>query len=97
MSGIQTIPKGDVREIRVERTRRSKAGAVVGATAGIVVGMLTAPSWMMKQCGGNCGDEGFMLGVSLVGLPVAGALVGSLPREEEVIVYRSAADAADGR
>ena len=67
----------------------TKVGAAVGATAGIVVGMLTAPYWMMKQCGRSCGDEGFMLGVSLVGLPVAGALVGYMPRGEEVVVYRS--------
>lgn len=86
---LQTIPRGDVREIRIERTRGSKVGAAAGATAGIVVGLLTAPYWMMKQCGGSCGDEQLMLGVSLVGLPLAGALVGYMPGREEVIVYRA--------
>jgi hypothetical protein len=85
---LQTIPRGDVREIRFERTRGSKVGAIAGATAGIVAGLLTAPYWMMKQCGGSCSDEQFMLGVSLVGLPLAGALVGYMPRGEEVVVYR---------
>lgn len=94
---LQTIPRGGVREIRMERTGGSKVGAAVGATAGIVAGLLTAPYWMMKPCGGSCSDEQFMLGVSLVGLPIAGALVGYLPRPEEVIVYRSPAGAADGR
>jgi hypothetical protein len=86
---LQTIPRGDVREIRIERAGGSRAGAAVGATAGIVVGLMTAPYWMMRQCGGSCGDEQFMLGVSLVGLPVAGALVGYTPRREEMIVYRA--------
>ena len=85
---LQTIPRSAVREIRLERKRGSKVGAAVGATAGIVAGLLTAPYWMMKQCNGSCGDEQFMLGVSLVGLPVAGALVGYLPRGEEVVVCR---------
>ena len=89
---LQTIPRGDVREIRIERTRGSKVGAAVGATAGLVAGILTAPDWMMKQCGGSCGDEQFMLGVSLVGLPIAGALTGYLPHKEEVIVYQSSGD-----
>jgi hypothetical protein len=86
---VQTIPRSAVREIRLERTGGSKVGAAVGATAGIVAGLLTAPYWMMKPCNGSCGDEQLMLGVSLVGLPVAGALVGYLPRGEEVVVYRS--------
>ena len=86
---LQTIPRGDVPEIRIERTRGSKVGAAAGATAGIVAGLLTAPYWMMKQCGGSCGDEQLMLGVSLVGLPLAGALVGYMPGREEVIVYRA--------
>jgi hypothetical protein len=60
-----------------------------GATAGAVAGLLTAPYWMMKQCGSSCGDEQFMLSASLVGLPVAGALVGYQPHRSEVIVYRS--------
>jgi hypothetical protein len=88
---VQTIPRSAVREIRLERTRGSKIGAAVGATAGTVAGLLTAPYWMMKQCNGSCGDEQFMLGASLVGLPVAGALVGYWPRGEEVVVYRSSA------
>lgn len=46
-------------------------------------------SWMMKQCRGSCGDEQFMLGVSLVGLPVAGALVRYRPGTEQVVVYRA--------
>jgi hypothetical protein len=86
---LQTIPRSAVREIRLERKRGSKVGAAVGATAGIVAGLLTAPYWMMKQCNGSCSDEQFMVGVSLVGLPVAGALVGYMPRGEEVVVYRS--------
>lgn len=86
---LQTIPRGAVREIRLERKRGSKVGAAVGATAGIVAGLLTAPYWMMKQCNGSCSDEQFMAGVSLVGLPVAGALVGYMPRGEEAVVYRS--------
>lgn len=86
---LQTIPRRAVREIRLERQRGSKVGAAVGATAGIVAGLLTAPYWMMKQCNGSCGDEQFMLGVSLVGLPIAGAVVGYMPRGEEVVVYRS--------
>lgn len=86
---LQTIARSNVREIRIERTRGSKVGAIAGATAGIVAGIVTAPYWMMKPCGGSCGDEQFMLGVSLVGLPVAGALVGYLPRGEEVVVYRT--------
>jgi hypothetical protein len=86
---LQTIPRSAVREIRLERKRGSKVGAAVGATAGIVAGLLTAPYWMMKQCNGSCSDEQFMLGVSLVGLPVAGALVGYMPRGQDVVVYRS--------
>jgi hypothetical protein len=86
---LQTVRRGDVREIRIEHARGSKVGAAVGATAGIVVGLLTAPYWMMKQCGGSCSDEQFMVGVSLVGFPVAGALVGYMPRKEDVIVYRA--------
>jgi hypothetical protein len=88
---LQTIPRSAVREIRLERTRGSKVGAAVGAAAGIVAGLLTAPYWMMKQCNGSCGDEQFMLGVSLVGLPVAGALVGYMARREDVVVYRASA------
>jgi hypothetical protein len=53
------------------------------------VGLVLAPYWMMKPCGGSCGDERFMLGASFVGLPVAGALVGYQSKQDEVIVYRS--------
>ena len=85
---LQTIPRGEVREIRLQRTRGSKIGAVAGAAAGVAVGLALAPYWMMKPCGGSCDDERFMFGASLVGLPIGGALVGYLPRHEEVIVYR---------
>lgn len=86
---LQTVPRGEVREIRLQRTRGSTLGAVVGAAAGAAAGLVLAPYWMMKPCGGSCGDERFMLGASFVGLPVVGALVGYQSKQDEVIVYRS--------
>lgn len=86
---LQTIPRGEVHEIRLQRTRGSTLGAVAGAAAGVAAGLVLAPYWMMKPCGGGCADERFMLAASLVGLPVGGALVGYTPRQDQVIVYRS--------
>ena len=84
---LQAIPRHAVREVRLERTQGSKVGAIAGATAGVVGGLLLAPHWMMKPCGGSCGDEQLMLTASLVGLPVAGAVAGYQPRRSEVVVY----------
>jgi len=84
---LQTIPRDRVRDITIVRTRGSSVGAVAGAAGGIVAGLLTAPYLMMKPCGATCADERFLLPAALVGLPVAGALIGYQPRQSEVVVY----------
>ena len=86
---LQTIPRQDVREIRIRRVHGSTWGAIGGATAGVFGALALAPMLMMKPCGGSCSDERFLLSASLVGLPVGGALLGYMPQRHDLIVYRS--------
>lgn len=71
------IARDDVREIRRWTGRRgSKLGAVIGAGGGVFLGYVWAVALATKQCGGSCADEKLLMGVSLVGFPVAGGLAG---------------------
>jgi hypothetical protein len=54
----------------------SVPGAIVGAGAGFLLGFFTAAGLAYKDCGGGCGDEQFLMGVSLVGMPIGGAVLG---------------------
>jgi hypothetical protein len=71
------IPRADVTEIRQSTRRRgSPLGAVIGAAGGFLIGYVSAVALAQKECGGSCTDEKILIGVSLVGLPVAGGLLG---------------------
>jgi hypothetical protein len=70
----------------------SVPGAIVGAGAGLLLGFFTAAGLAYKDCGGGCGGEQFLMGVSLVGMPIGGAVLGyKLPggkREMKTIYLR---------
>lgn len=71
------IPRADVSEIKQWTGRRgSPLGAVIGAAGGLVLGFGVAIALADKQCGGSCADERILVGVSLVGIPIAGGLLG---------------------
>lgn len=76
------LSRDEVLEIRGNEKRGSTGrrgsvlGAVAGASGGGVLGFFGAVSLMFKPCGGSCDDEKALMGLSLVGLPIAGGLLG---------------------
>jgi hypothetical protein len=68
--------RADVAEVRDLTRRGSKRNAVIGAGAGAFLGYLIALNVAFRDCGGGCGDERALIGVALVGTPVAGGLLG---------------------
>jgi hypothetical protein len=56
--------------------KRGIIGAVVGAAAGAVLGVGRALTYATRECGSRCADERAMIGVSLIGIPVAGGFAG---------------------
>lgn len=71
------IPRDDVNEIRRWTGRRgSLAGAAIGAGSGFLLGYVSAINLAYRDCGGGCVDEGFLIGLSIVGMPIVGGLVG---------------------
>lgn len=74
---IERVPRPQVLEVRAAtHLRGSRVGAVIGGAAGGVLGFLTAINLAFRDCGGDCGDDKLLIGLSLVGMPVGGALVG---------------------
>jgi hypothetical protein len=71
------IPRTDINEIRQWMGRRgSRLGAIIGAAGGFGLGFASALALSYKQCGGSCADERILIGASLVGMPIAGGLLG---------------------
>lgn len=72
-----TVRRAAVVEVTARVVKRgSKLGAVVGVGSGAFLGFLTALTLSDRDCGGNCSDEKFLMGVSLIGIPVAGGILG---------------------
>lgn len=69
---------------------RSGKGAVLGAAVGATLGVLSALHFAYKDCGGNCVDEGIMIYVSVIGMPVGGGIAGyyGLGHRGPGVVYR---------
>lgn len=89
---VERIRRSDVREIRgPERTRGSVVGAIGGAAGGFLLGGFFAVNLAFKDCGGSCSDEKALIGLSLVGLPIIGGVLGyrAFGRKTADVIYRA--------
>ena len=73
---LKAEASGEAPAAAARQSKRGVIGAVIGAAAGAVLGVGLAVSYATRNCGSSCGDERAMIWVSLVGIPVAGALAG---------------------
>jgi hypothetical protein len=62
--------------VAARNSKRGVIGAVIGAAAGAVLGVGLAIEYATRDCGSSCSDERAMIGVSLIGIPIAGGLAG---------------------
>jgi hypothetical protein len=69
-------PHHDAPAAAARRSNRGVIGAVIGAAAGAVLGVGLAIGYATRECGSSCSDERAMVGVSLIGIPIAGGLAG---------------------
>ena len=69
--------------------RKQKIFSGIGLSLGIFVGVPLAASLAFKQCDGGCADEGAGIIAALIGIPVAGALIGRrmAGSGERVLIY----------
>lgn len=87
---VPTLKQADIAEVQ-RRTRGSWLGGILGGAAGGVLGVGIAVGIATEdQCGQSCADEKFRAGLALVGLPIAGALLGAklMPRRAWTTIYR---------
>lgn len=76
-TGVLRVARDEVMEVKRWVGRKGPvAGAAIGAGGGLLLGFFTAAALAYKDCGGGCGDEQFLMGVSLVGMPIGGAVLG---------------------
>jgi hypothetical protein len=99
---VQRAPREDVREIRVAGKRKGNKrmaaiGAAVGAGAGLLVGAFVGLSMGDKDCRSSCTDERVLVGLSVVGLPIAFGLLGYYGGGHTVggMIYRAPPAAGD--
>jgi len=96
---VQRTPREDVREIRVAGKRKgNKLLAAVGAGAGLLVGAYVGLSMADKYCGNSCSDEKALVGLSVIGLPIALGVLGYYGGSHTVggMIYRAPPSAGDG-
>ncbi len=88
---LTMMPVSDV--ARIWRTRRvgSASLAAAGAAGGVFLGLLSAAHLAFSPCGGSCADEAFLMGVSLVGIPVGLGVLGYKASQHDVeeTIYRA--------
>jgi hypothetical protein len=91
---IETIARSDIAEItRSATVNRGPAagGAIAGALGGLLAGFYLAAGLAYSQCHGSCTKNESLMGLSLVGLPIAGGWLGyhALGHKAEVVIYRA--------
>jgi hypothetical protein len=101
--GVQRTPREDVREIRVPgqrkgNTRMAAVGAAVGAGIGLLVGAYVGLSMADKYCGSSCSDEKALVGLSVIGPPIALGVLGYYRGSRTVggMIYRAPPATGDG-
>jgi len=89
---VQAIPRIDVAEVKRKVTRGSAPGAIGGAAGGFLIGWaLAVHLGLSVQCQPNCGAVEAGIALSLVGLPIAGGILGyhAFARTTEEVIYRT--------
>ena len=88
---VLTFRRSDVLQVRSRERRGSGWGALAGGYVGFVAGARAAVSLGFKQCGRSCSDEGALMVLSLIGLPIASGFAGYhlAAHTVDVIVYRT--------
>ena len=95
---VQRTPREDVSEIRVAGHRKgNKRLAAVGAGAGFLVGAYIGLSMADNYCGSSCSDEKVLVGLSVIGLPIALGLLGYYVDSHTIggMLYRAHPPAGD--
>jgi hypothetical protein len=88
---VERVMRSEVREVSSRgRTGGSVVGATVGAAGGLLLGGLLALNLAYKQCGGSCNDEKALIGLSLIGLPIASGVLGhrAFGRKTTDVIYK---------
>jgi len=88
---VKRIPRPEIVVSTTPPQRRgSLIGTAIGAGGGFVLGFVSALHLAYKQCNGSCSDEKALMGLSLVGLPIAGGMLGyrANPRTTQDVIYR---------
>jgi hypothetical protein len=91
---VETIAGSDVAEItRFGTVNRGPAagGAIAGALAGFLAGYHQAAGLANSPCHGSCVTTGWLVGLSLVGFPLAGGWLGyhAFAHKAEAVIYRA--------
>jgi hypothetical protein len=91
---VERSPRADILRVALPPERRgSWLGALIGGVAGGVLGFGVALGiGMENQCGSSCADEEALMGLSAVGLPIAGGWLGyhAITRTTQRVVYEDA-------
>ena len=88
---VLTFRRSDVLQVRSRERRGSGWGALAGGFVGFVVGVQAGLALGLKQCGRSCSDEGVLMTLSFIGLPIATGVAGYhlATHTVDVIVYRA--------
>ena len=89
---VRVIPRADVVQVSRYERRGSGWGALAGGLGGFLVGLRVGAPLAFKQCGSTCNDEKFLMGLSLIGIPIGGGFLGYqvAHRTVDTIGYRAA-------
>lgn len=90
---VERIERDDVLQVEgPTRARGSVAGAVIGAGGGFLLGSLAfVAQGLRDDCFGGCGASNALAVMALVGLPVAGGILGYriFSHETRGVIYRA--------
>ena len=88
---IATHARSEVLQISRREKRGSRLGGFAGGMIGFLYGTRAAVSLGFKQCGRSCSDEGALMVLSLIGLPIASGFAGYhlAAHRVDVIEYRA--------
>jgi hypothetical protein len=88
---LEKIARAEVTTITSVVNERSVPWAIGGASAGAVGGLYSFAWIGLTPCRGSCSNEGALMGLALIGLPILGGVLGYQLGAHDVqrLVYRA--------